>query len=830
MGNIHQSLASCTLIKWLRERNSEFLPGIVEAAVRAEHELAHQVPRIFPHYTKHDIEHSARVIENMAALIGDVDLLTELDVALLVYSAILHDIGMAIGDNGISQIKSDTQSACAIKYSAMLKIRGNDESLALQDIVRKVHADISAQIVCSEYAQYMKLPQLESVTLADDVAAICRCHTKDVTWIEANVEGARMKGAYAYNPRYACHILRIADLLDFDARRTPLCLYKLINPGGISKDEWQQHFAITNTEKVRRDKLSGQKVVVIYGNCADVHLHRKILTYIGWINAELAAATRATEAMQPQYRLLLRDRVDHHIATNGYSIADFKLAIDFRSVSTLLMGEHLYGKRSYGLRELVQNSIDACLVHAEVISEKAKYGDLPFLPRIQIILDENSNTVTVRDNGCGMTEETIRKYFLNIGCSYYSSEDFALQGFRYRPIGAYGIGFLSCFMLSDSVLVKTRHFSSDIRCDIALEKGSEFISFTRTRDCLFVGTEVVLNFSQFIAVFDGKRESIINYLKFTLLTQQISVEVVDRKDSSTHVVATSLSFDKALERGHADIDLSAHMNGVAGKARLVRKKTCIERMSDLGLQSSCIVQWTGDELIVADDYSVASLVADKKLQYVRLDVYSESDRSDFDLVMERFDDVEDVIDKFDKEASLYIVMDPSLFYSVNAGDTDCNEDYYVMSGVSIADVLERLGYSGFVPRVVEESVNLMRHSDRDVFLPFGEKYGHLGDYSGSNPAIYVRGVRVGNAALPNLMLPTVFAVKDIVLNIIHPSIVPDISRNSFEVSVSARVSAALHRAIIAGWMTNYSANNDEKELLALFLEKYYATPDALIRN
>lgn len=358
-------LEKCRFIVWLKERDSDFLPGIAKVAFMAEQQLAHQIPRIFPHYTKHDIAHSARVLDYMAALIHDVDALCELEVALLVYAAILHDVGMALGDKGIECLKRDELPGCTIKFAAMTKLRDGREDLAVQDIIRRIHADLSAQKVLSEYAEHMAIPQIETVSIADDVAAICRCHTRDVSWIASNIDAQNMKGPFTYNARYVCHILRLADLLDFDSRRTPLCLYHLLAPQGESNDEWQKHFVISNTEKVKDDKTTGQKRVVLFGKCEDAQLHRKVLSYIGWINSELDAAIRASEEMATPYRLLLRDRVDHRIRTVGYTISDFKLTVDFKSLSTLLMGEHIYGDRRLGLRELVQNAIDSCRVRAE---------------------------------------------------------------------------------------------------------------------------------------------------------------------------------------------------------------------------------------------------------------------------------------------------------------------------------------------------------------------------------------------------------------------------------------------------------------------------------
>ena len=66
---------------------------------------------------------------------------------------------------------------------------------------------------------------------------------------------------------------------------------------------------------------------------------------------------------------------------------DYKLAVDFKSLSTLLMGEHIYGDRRLGLRELIQNGIDSCRVRAEIETARRQYGDPVFEPRVQVIID-----------------------------------------------------------------------------------------------------------------------------------------------------------------------------------------------------------------------------------------------------------------------------------------------------------------------------------------------------------------------------------------------------------------------------------------------------------
>lgn len=114
------------------------------------------------------------------------------------------------------------------------------------------------------------------------------------------------------------------------------------------------------------------------------------------------------------------------------------------------MGEHIYGDK-YGLRELIQNSIDACKTMEELLLQMEEFRYQNYQPFISIALDKDRRQVVLMDNGSGMSIDILKKYFLNVGVSYYASDDYLLQVRTYSPIGHYGIGFLACFMLSDRV-------------------------------------------------------------------------------------------------------------------------------------------------------------------------------------------------------------------------------------------------------------------------------------------------------------------------------------------------------------------------------------------
>lgn len=154
-------------------------------------------------------------------------------------------------------------------------------------------------------------------------------------------------------------------------------------------------------------------VITIYGQCDDSRIHRKFLNYLSAISEELLWSTSySMRNFEERYKLLIRPHIDNRVKTKGFEISNLKMHIDCFAIRKLLMGESIYGERKYGLRELIQNSIDACKVMVEKAKKLEKYKYNPYVPKIQIIIDYKNKKMIVLDNGIGMRiMEKARKYY-----------------------------------------------------------------------------------------------------------------------------------------------------------------------------------------------------------------------------------------------------------------------------------------------------------------------------------------------------------------------------------------------------------------------------------
>ncbi len=128
-----------------------------------------------------------------------------------------------------------------------------------------------------------------------------------------------------------------------------------------------------------------------------------------------------------------------------------------------IIKKFLYSDHEIFLRELVSNAVDASQKLKFLTSNGEYKGELGDL-KVEVLLDTEAGTLTIRDNGIGMTDAEIDKYINQIAFS--GAEEFVKQyegkeGAE-QIIGHFGLGFYSAFMVAEKVQIKTlsRHDGS----------------------------------------------------------------------------------------------------------------------------------------------------------------------------------------------------------------------------------------------------------------------------------------------------------------------------------------------------------------------------------
>ena len=164
-----------------------------------------------------------------------------------------------------------------------------------------------------------------------------------------------------------------------------------------------------------------------------------------------------------------------------------------------LMVHSLYSNKEIFLRELISNASDAAdKLRFEALGNNALYESDAQL-KVEIVVDKKERTLTVRDNGIGMSRDEV---IANIGTIAKSGTREFFQGLTgdqakdARLIGQFGVGFYSAFIVADRVTLSTRRAGLPARegvrweCDMAKDAGAYSVA---TVERAQRGTEVVLH-------------------------------------------------------------------------------------------------------------------------------------------------------------------------------------------------------------------------------------------------------------------------------------------------------------------------------------------------
>ncbi|HAX77154.1 MAG TPA: molecular chaperone HtpG [Cyanobacteria bacterium UBA11372] len=120
-----------------------------------------------------------------------------------------------------------------------------------------------------------------------------------------------------------------------------------------------------------------------------------------------------------------------------------------------IIKKSLYSNHEIFLRELVSNAVDA-IEKLKMVSHAGETSGELDAPEIQIIMDKEKKTLSISDNGIGMTADEVKKYINQVAFS--SAEEF-IQKYQSvaegQIIGHFGLGFYSAFMVAQKVEIDT---------------------------------------------------------------------------------------------------------------------------------------------------------------------------------------------------------------------------------------------------------------------------------------------------------------------------------------------------------------------------------------
>jgi hypothetical protein len=461
----------------------------------AEHAgpLLERIIHTFPQYTSHAIlPHSLniadliyRILPKRTLSVGESIKLNALELAVLWLSILLHDVGMYVDDaERQSLLKSEKFHEFLHRQSGWLtridqaRRAGLDvladaiEDALFAEFIRRCHAVRVRCYMDENLARALNL-DFRGSSLSPIVMQICESHAwgvresinprnprEAVTFLVRN----KHFGPTRINSQYLACCLRLGDIMDFDRTRTPISAFERIGfTDEISIQEWRKHQSITGWEiNAFRARYEAE--------CEAPGYYVAVQQFLDWIDKEIQDCRylldEAPAADVEKYALTLAhvvDRRDVRMKDPKYVAGGFRFQLEFDEIMQLLMEKSLYPSPTLFLRELLQNSLDACRYQQALAAEKGMHDK--YKPRIfiqDLADDAEKPRIIFSDNGIGMSLDTVQTFFLRVGHSFYRSAEFraekerlAEKGITFGACSKFGIGFLACFLAGEEIEVIT---------------------------------------------------------------------------------------------------------------------------------------------------------------------------------------------------------------------------------------------------------------------------------------------------------------------------------------------------------------------------------------
>ena len=512
-------------------------------------------PKFFPDYTIHGITHINCVLKLTDELISDDTLkkLTSRDIAVLIAATCIHDIGMFVTEDGLFKLIytenlndriqlidnlswaqewdtylkkisrytdqqlidtfGDSSPICAPSSDINTMLR--KDYLIYGEFLRRQHHRLAHHIALKDFPGTTKRDIFENCgnlsEQRDIIGLIARSHGISIrdteNYIRANYgDETKPNGIPIF---YLMAVLRLADYLDAGKHRAPFELEDRQEIStSISKKEWKWNQCINIENYSFRD--TKDKLIVQ----AKPETTLDFIKIENWLKQVQHEFDMSWAILAEKYDAGNFNLTIHRVGSNllneearkimGKSFLTREAKLTANPNLLKLLIRPLYGEDpSFGVREMIQNSVDACIERQFL---EKKRGNLEYAPKIIVAIDTKRKTFKITDNGIGMNEEVLIDYYLSAGSSYRESDDWIKdytinKKSQIARSGKFGVGVLSSFLLGESIHVQTRWIDDEIGYDFVFTMEQNGINVIRNNFEIGTSIEITLSDKTIQALF-----------------------------------------------------------------------------------------------------------------------------------------------------------------------------------------------------------------------------------------------------------------------------------------------------------------------------------------
>ncbi len=322
-----------------------------------------------------------------------------------------------------------------------------------------------------------------SSRIAEDLAKICKAHGENLSFLETELENAaQYDEGQVVNLQFVAEMVRLGDIIHFSKDRTPVVLQSAIDfKSSYSQSQWD----IKSETKLKYEIKDGTVIFTTDKIKKPGHYYA-LKDYIGWVNGEIDNYIRLSHNWDEKYKfdIKVNDKGIKYDSKHFTPASGNGFTLNQKRIIELLMGVELYKDKYACLRELYQNSLDAC--RCRMAKDKTENYERGVVIEFGIENRKDGRYLYCMDNGTGMTKEIIEKYLLHIGTSYYKSADFRRQqaedGHSFTPVSQFGIGILSCFMIGTEIEIVTKTRDANVCIALTIENERECMYYKPARE------------------------------------------------------------------------------------------------------------------------------------------------------------------------------------------------------------------------------------------------------------------------------------------------------------------------------------------------------------
>jgi hypothetical protein len=438
--------------------------------------------------TVHDVTHLDALWDVADAIVGPDFPFTPAELFVLGGAILIHDAGMSVAayPGGMAEIEATL--AWKENFHGLLRREGQTQSLdgarsmdirreALFATLRDLHAEVAEQMATQSWPgrsgdQYHLI---EDDSLRDAygviIGRVAHSHHWDAERLltefhQGTGAAPGLPAEWTINEVKVAFVLRCADAAHIDSRRAPSFRFALSKPHRMSAEHW------TFQNKLKQCAVVGGELVYASGKdflIEDVAAWWRAYEAVGMIHGEIEKANNLLiESGSPQFAVRgvaganNPRRLARYIKPSGWEPVRAEITVsDPTSLAQRLGGKHLYGSSSIPpIRELLQNAADAVRARRKLENREENWGE------ISVAIEDAGDEFVwlhVSDNGIGMSQAVLTGPLVDFGKSIWGTgllrQEFpGLASSELTPIGKFGIGFFSVFLLGEQVRVVSKRY------------------------------------------------------------------------------------------------------------------------------------------------------------------------------------------------------------------------------------------------------------------------------------------------------------------------------------------------------------------------------------